>query len=160
MKRLGLLLLLAAAPALAAQVPADSGRGAHRQAARETRMREALGLTDDQAAKLKATDQRFREQRRGIMTREGEITGALRAQLRPGVAASADSVRKLLDAREQNGAALAQLRRDEDRELAGYLSPVQRAQLQLMRERWRGRFAHMRRHRHGEWHGRSRVDNG
>jgi Spy/CpxP family protein refolding chaperone len=123
-------------------------------------MREALGLTDDQAAKLKATEQRFRGQRRDIMKRQGEITSALRVQLRPGVAANADSVRRLLDLREQNGAALAQLRRDENRELAGYLSPVQRAQLQLMGERWRARYAHMRRHGHGDWHRRSRVDNG
>jgi Spy/CpxP family protein refolding chaperone len=159
MKQLGLLLLLATAPALAAQTPADTGRSAHHRAAREARIREVLGLTDDQATKLKATAQHFREQRRGIMEHEREITRALRVELRPGVAANADSVRKLLDAREQDAAALGQLRRDENRDLAGYLSPVQRAQLQLMRAQRRARFARMRGHRRGEWHGRSQAGN-
>jgi Spy/CpxP family protein refolding chaperone len=158
MKRLGLLLLLAVAPALAAQTPADTGRSAHREMARATRMRELLGLTDDQAAKLKATEQRFGEQRRAIIRQQREVSGALRAQLRPGVAANADSVRKLLDSREQAVTALGQLRRDENRDLAGYLSPVQRAQLQLARERWRARFAHMRGHRHDGWHGHGSRD--
>jgi Spy/CpxP family protein refolding chaperone len=158
MKRWGLLLLLAAAPALAAQTPADTGRTAHRAVARAERMRELLGLTDDQAVKLKATAQRFREQRQAIMKQQRELSGALRAQIRPGIAANSDSVRKLLDAREQGITALGQLRRDENRELAGYLSPVQRAQLQLARERWRGRFAHMRGYRHGGWHGRGSRD--
>ena len=143
MKRIALLLLFAAAPALAAQTPADTGRAGrmrqHReefQRQREARLREALHLTDDQAAKLKATEQRFGDQRRAVMERQRTLQQALRGQMQPGVAANADSVRKLLDAHDQNQGALAQLRRDQDREMAGYLTPLQRARLQLMRSRF------------------------
>jgi len=152
MKRIALLLFFAAAPVLPAQNPADTGRAGrmrqHReefQRQREARLREALRLTDDQAAKLKATQQRFGDQRRAIMERQHQLGEALRGQLQPGVAANADSLRKLLDAQEQNEAALAQLRRDQNREMAGYLSPLQRARLSLMRQHFarmgRGRGA-------------------
>lgn len=166
MKRLGLLLFLScAAPlALGAQTPADTGAGAHHRPGRmgredfrkhmEEHLKTALGLTDDQAAKFKATEQRFGEQRRALMERNHKATEALRAQLRPGIAANADSVRKLLDMSEQNEQAMTQLRHDESRELAGYLSPVQRAQLQLMRERFHERrFARgmMEHHGHRGW---------
>ena len=70
---------------------------------------------------------------------------ALRGQLQPGVAANADSVRRLMDARDQNRAALAQIERDEDKEIAGYLSPVQRARYQIMRQRLQERISEMRR---------------
>ncbi len=142
MKRIVLPILFAATSALAAQTPADSGPAA-RMHHPVGRWREVLGLSDDQAAKLKATEQRFGDQRRAILERQRSLGLALRGQLHPGIAANVDSVRKLLDAREQNEGALAQLRRDENREMAGYLSPVQRARIQLMRERMAGRFAHM-----------------
>jgi len=41
-------------------------------------------------------------------------------------------------ARDQNRGAFAQLQRDEEKEIAGYLSPVQRARLDLLRERFAG----------------------
>jgi Spy/CpxP family protein refolding chaperone len=127
------VLLLVAAPALAAQgrSPADTGRAAMMQRM-EDHVRKELGLTDDQAAKLHATHQRFEPQRRKIMERGRAIHEALRGQLQPGVAANADSVNKLLDARQQNRAAMMQLGRDADRELAGFLTPVQRARLEMM----------------------------
>lgn len=159
MKRFALLLSLAVAPALKSQVPADSGRGSHYRdrggfdQQRGARLREALGLTDDQAAKLRATAGRFRDQRRSIMEQSRALARALRAELRPGVAANSDSVRKLLDSSDQNGAALAQLRRDERKEMATYLTPVQLARLQLMRQRMMARFARFRHGRGGRARG-------
>ena len=105
----------------------------------EAHIKQDLGLTDDQAAKLHATHERFEPQRRKIMERGRAIHEALRGQLQPGVAANADSVTKLLDARQQNRAALMQLGREADKELAGYLTPVQRARLEMKRERIRAR---------------------
>jgi Spy/CpxP family protein refolding chaperone len=141
-------LLLVAAPALGAQgkSPADTGRAAMMQRM-ETHMKKELGLTDDQAAKFHATHERFFPQHRDVMERGRAIREGLRTQLQPGVAANADSVRKLLDARQQNRAAMTQLERDMDRELAGYLTPVQRARLEMMHEhmmmhRGRGREPH------------------
>jgi Spy/CpxP family protein refolding chaperone len=156
MNRLALLPMLCAvlASPVAAQMPADTGHAArlHRVAGR---WRETLGLTDDQATKLKTTVQRFGGQRRAIMERQRALGVALRGQLQPGVAANADSLRKLLDAREQNEGALAQLRRDERREMAAYLTPVQRARLELARQRMAGRFGRGHRWGHG-WDGRHR----
>jgi hypothetical protein len=136
MKRIAWLLLLT--PSLvAAQNPPDSGSAVRRQR-REAWVSQALGLTTDQAAKLEATRARFAPQRRTIMERARAIRAGLRGQLQPGIAANTDSVRKLLDARDQNRGAFVQLQRDEEKEIAGYLSPVQRARLDLLRERFAG----------------------
>jgi Spy/CpxP family protein refolding chaperone len=129
------VLLFVAAPALAAQgrSPADTGRAARMQRW-EAHTRKQLGLTDDQAAKLRATRERFMPQRRDIMQRERAIHEGLRGQLQPGVAANPDSVRKLLDAHMQVRVALTQLDRDQDRDLAAFLTPVQRARIEMMDE--------------------------
>ena len=79
--------------------------------------------------------------------RQRAVQDAIRGQLQPGVAANADSLRRLMDARDQNRTALAQLDREEDKEMAGYLSPVQRARYQVMRQRLQERIAEMRRER-------------
>ena len=149
-------LLLAVAPALAAQGrtpdrdrdrnPSDTGRAARMQRW-QGHMREQLGLTDDQAAKLRATREKFMPQRRDIMQRERAIHQGLRGQLQPGVAANSDSVRKLLDAHMQVRVALAQLDRDQDRELSVFLTPVQRARIEMM-------YEHMMMRRMAGGHGR------
>ncbi len=133
MNRIVALLLLTPS-LLVAQNPSDTG-GRQR---REAWVRGALDLATDEAAKLEATRARFAPRRRAVMERRRAIVQGLRGQLQPGIAANADSVRKLLDARDQNRSALAQLQRDEEKEMAGYLSPVQRARLALLRERFAG----------------------
>jgi len=154
MKRTAWLLVLLAAPALAAQQTGDSGRGMPAERLRQqirqrwnAQVRRQLDLTDDQAAKVRATEDRFFQRRREIQQRQRAVLQGLREQLQPGVAADADSVRRLMDAREGNRAAIAQLDRDEDQEMAGYLTPVQRARYQLMRQRLQERIADMRRQR-------------
>ena len=146
MMRLAVFGLLFAALPLRAQAPADTGAMAHHrehaQAEWSARLRDALGLSDDQLAKLQATREHFRTERRTLFQHQREVFMALRGQLRPGVAANADSVRKLLDAREAGLTAFATLRRDEEHEMGGYLTPVQLARLDLMRARFR--FRHMR----------------
>ena len=129
------LSLLVVASPLAAQhrMSADTGHAAMMQRM-EDRVKKELSLTDDQAAKLHAVHERLEPQRRRIMERQRAIHEALRGQLQPGVAANSDSVSKLLDARQQNRGALMQLGRDADRDLATFLSPVQRARLEMMRE--------------------------
>ena len=153
MKRIVWIALLLAAPVLPGQSPGDSDRG---QAPRlrqqvlarwRARVRSELQLNDDQAAKLQATEDRFLARRRDIAEGQRAVLQGLRDQLQPGVAANGDSVKKLLDAREQNRTALIQLERDEDREIAGYLSPVQVARYQLMRQRFQEWIAEMRRER-------------
>jgi Spy/CpxP family protein refolding chaperone len=148
-----------AASALTAQTPVDTTGAVasagtqmdvlRRQVQQRWRahVRTELDLTDDQAAKLQATEDRFAGQRREVAQRQQQVLQALHRQLQPGVAANTDSVRRLMDAREQNRTAMAELDRNEDRDIAGYLSPVQHARYQLMRQRLQERIAELRRQR-------------
>jgi periplasmic protein CpxP/Spy len=164
-----LLLLVVPLSGAAAQqadstVRADSLR--HRIEERfAARVQEQLGLNNEQTAKLRATSQQFGTRRRELINQQRQLREALRAQLRPGVAANQDSVAKLTDAMIELRLASAQLARDEMREVAKYLTPVQRAQLFVMRERLHDRMRDAREHRrHGWWggpgdnqHGRERA---
>jgi len=154
MMRTLLLLVCLAASALAAQNPSDTSDAAQTQQLRDQIrarwrqvVRRQLDLKPDQAGKLEETEARFATQRRAIAQRQRGVQEALRGQLQPGVAANADSVRRLMDARDQNRAALSQLERDEDKEMAGYLTPVQRARYQVLRQRLQERIVEMRRQR-------------
>ena len=163
MKRFLFVMLLALVlPALAAQTPADTSGDAEaeqlRQQIRErwnARVRQDLNLSDDQAAKLQGTEQKFTQQRVDLAQRQRGINEGLRGQLRPGVAANSDSVRKLMDARDRNRTALAEVDRNENREVSGYLTPVQQARYQMMREQLRRRIQEIReqRRRRGEMMG-------
>ncbi len=144
MRHILLALVCAVMGPLAAQNPPDTSEAAQTQQLRERIrqrwhqvVRTQLGLTSDQATKLQATEDRFAAQRRDIARRQRGVQEALRGQL----------VRRLMDARDQNRAALAQIERDEDKEIAGYLSPVQRARYQIMRQRLQERISEMRRQR-------------
>jgi Spy/CpxP family protein refolding chaperone len=163
MRHLVSLLLFVVAPALAAQQPGETDGGPPVQRLRQqirqrwnVQVRRQLDLTDDQAARLRATEEQFFQQRRQIQYRQRAVLQGLHAQLQPGVAADPDSVSKLMDARAQNRAAIAQLERDEAAEMAEYLSPVQRARYQLMRQRFQERIAEMRRQRRERFLGPNR----
>ena len=105
MRRLVLLiaLLAAAGGAVAAQDP-DTTRPqaqALRQRIEERfaqRVQEQLGLSDEQAAKLRVTSHDYGERRRKMEARERDLRVALTGQLRPGVAANEDSVARLTKA--------------------------------------------------------------
>ena len=64
--------------------------------------------------------------------------------MRPGIPANADSVNKLMDGMRAGRAEMVRIDQDEDREMAGYLTPVQRAQFLRMRERLMQRVGEMR----------------
>ena len=106
-----------------------------------------LNLSDDQAAKLQGTEQKFTQQRVELAQRQRTVNEALRGQLQPGVAANSDSVRRLMDARDRNRTALAEIERNENREVSGYLTPVQQARYQMMREQLRRRIQEIREQR-------------
>ena len=114
-----------------------------------SRVQEKLGLTNDQAAKLRVTSQEFDAKRRERASRERAIRDAMAAQLQPGTAANQDSVAKLTDAFIQLRIAEAQAARDEVKEQSKYLNPVQRARLYAMRERFAHRIREVHGHRRG-----------
>ena len=159
MRALWLALSVAAATTLAAQNPADSGMAddsAHLENLRQevagrfrTRAHQLLGLSPDQAVKFDSAQSRAWAQRRQYMLDRRRINMALQEQMRPGVAANSDSVSKLLDARRQVTQALFKVDDQEDREMAGFLSPVQRAQYQEFRQRFRERIAEVVRNNRG-----------
>ena len=99
------------------------------------RVVEDLGLTGDQASRLRQTVREFSQQRRDLERTERELKQALARQLRPGIAADQDSVAQLTDALLQLKVDYAGTFRDEHREVGSYLNPVQQAQLLVVRER-------------------------
>lgn len=149
---LSLAVLLA--PSLAAQ-QRDSGRAqsdtveAGRLRARiestfTRRVQQDLNLSQDQAAKLRATQERFGARRRDVMQQQLERRRALENQMQPGIAANSDSVRKLMDGIQTGRAEMLRIEQDQDREMSGYLTPVQRARYQQMRERLMQRVGELR----------------
>jgi Spy/CpxP family protein refolding chaperone len=110
-------------------------------------VQQTLGLTDQQAAQLRATFQTYAQQRRAMERNERALKQALQGQLRPGVAANSDSVAKVTDQLLALKVTYAQTFVDENREMAKYLSAVQRAQFQVMRERLMARIEEIRRQR-------------
>ena len=121
------------------------------------RVREQLDLSDDQMRQLRGTVGKFGLRRRDMEARQRTVRGALADQLRPGVAASRDSVARLTDELMELRVKFAESFRDEQAELSRYLDPVQRARLLVLRDRllergkaFRGRRQFMERRAPGE----------
>lgn len=107
-------------------------------------MREQLQLTSDQETKVRGIMSGYAERRRTLEVDERLMRQALNGQLRPGIAANADSVGKLVDGISAGRVTYAKLIQDEMRELGSVLDPVQRGQLFLMRDRLLQRVREMR----------------
>lgn len=99
------------------------------------RLKQELALSDDQAVKVRAALAGMAVRRRGFELHERRLRQALAGQLRPGVAANPDSVAKLVDALTAGRVVYAETFRDEMRELGAILTPVQRGQYFLLRDR-------------------------
>lgn len=98
------------------------------------RVKEDLGLTEEETSKLRQVAGTWFVKRRGLEADERALRQALAGQLRPGVAANADSVTRLTQRLLDLKVAYAETYRAENREL-GFLTPVQRAQFHVLRER-------------------------
>lgn len=108
------------------------------------RAKEEMGLSEEQTTKLVATERKMTERRRIIERETRRLNGVLAEQLRPGIAAKDDVVKSSLDSLGTLRVGFAQIFRDEQRELATFLTPVQRAQFYRMRERMMDRVAEVR----------------
>lgn len=120
------------------------------------RVQQELKLTNDQTAKLRDTQERFGPRRRALMQQQMQRRRALEDQMQPGVAANQDSVRKLMDALTAGRMEMVRIQQDENRELGGFLTPVQQARYNMIRERFLNRVGEMRRDRRGMMRGRGR----
>jgi Spy/CpxP family protein refolding chaperone len=118
------------------------------------RVQQELKLTNEQTAKLRNTQERFGPRRRALMRQQMEQRQALEGQMQPGVAANQDSVRKLMDALTTGRLEMVRIQQEENRELNGFLTPVQQVRYNLMRERFMQRVGEMRREGRGMGRGR------
>ena len=153
MRRLILTLGLAVLPAaISAQTGADSAAQVE-NIQKQIRLRwhqhivTQLQLNSDQASQLQATEDKYDGMRRPIQRRQVEIAGELNRQMQPGVAADTAAVTRLLAEREDNRGKLQDLERQQDREMAGYLTPVQRVRYQRQREWLKGQIQQQRERR-------------
>ena len=118
------------------------------------RVQQELKLTNEQTAKLRNTQERFGPRRRALMRQQMEQRQSLEDQMQPGVAANQDSVRKLMDALTTGRLEMVRIQQEENRELNGFLTPVQQVRYNLMRERFMQRVGEMRREGRGMGRGR------
>lgn len=111
------------------------------------RLTAELGLSADQASRTKATLVAWGQKRRNVERDQREARKQLAFAMRPGVAANDGAVTRLVDNLIAGRIAYAQTFRDELTELATVLSPVQRAQYVLLRDRLLQRVEEVRQQR-------------
>ena len=138
------LALWSAVPVVAQAAPraAELRRELEDRFARQ--VKDELQLTDEQAAKVRTIMSGYADRRRQMENEERDLRQALNGQLRPGIAANADSVGKLVDGIAAARVSYAKLIQDEMRDLGTVLNPIQRGQLFLMRDRLLQRVQEMR----------------
>ena len=157
--RRSLMLLVLIAPLLAAEASAQARRqppagredGPRRQAL-EARLRQQLwrvtknrvGLTDEQMTQLAQTSRPFETQRRQLAVQERDERLALRREILAGANANQDRVAAALDRVLDLQRRRAQLQIDEQRALAAFMSPVQRAKYAALQEQLRRRAENLR----------------
>lgn len=109
--------------------------------------KEQVGLTDAQMSKLGETTRRFDVKRRTLNQQERAERAALRQQILAGDRADQNRVSASLDRLIQLQRQRVDLQADEQRELAGYMTPVQRARFAALQEQVRRRVESLRRQR-------------
>lgn len=112
-------------------------------------VRDRLKLTQGQVDQLSATNERYEQQRRGLAQRERSLRLELRAQLRRSDSADQKRVADLLDQTMQAQQDRLDLYRKEQKDLSGFLTPVQRAKYMGLQEQMRSRVDELRRGRDG-----------
>ena len=136
------LVVPAAVHAQAVTSAPPANRAALEQQFRERTARltkQRLGLTDAQLDRLEKTNARFAPQLRQLVMQEREIRRQLRQEMTAGNSANQQHVSDLLD-----GALRVQKQRiaiveSEQKELAGFLTPVQRARYIALQAQFRKR---------------------
>ena len=136
----------------ARQLPDEGGAGRNR-AQLERRFRQMLyqvtrrrvGLTDEQMNRLMPINQRFETQRRAIVRQERETRLALRDAMRDSTHADQPRITgyldKLVELQQQRVALVAQ----EQRDLAEFMTPLQRARYTALQEQVRRRIEQLAR---------------
>ena len=157
----GIATLLFATNSASAQArqgqPRDSA-GTQRRAALEGQVRQRIAvvvkqrlqLSDAQAQQLQETEGRFELRRRDLMQREQLLRQDLRQQLTPGVAADQQRVASLLDQIMAVHRERVTMTEQEQRDLARFLTPIQRAKYLGLQNQLRNRIEGVKQRRTGE----------
>jgi Spy/CpxP family protein refolding chaperone len=150
-RAVSLVLLGLSASIAAAQGPARPDGANPRRAVLEERLRERmaevvkkrLALTDAQMSQLQTTNRQFEGQRTALLTRERDVRRELRQQILS-TNANQDRVARLLDQVMMLERQRLDIQQNEQRELAKFLTPVQRAKLFGLQNDMRKRMQEMR----------------
>jgi protein CpxP len=111
--------------------------------------KEQLGATDQQMAKLQETNKKYDEKRRIVVDQERDIRMSLRDEmLRPDSARQAQ-VAALLDRVIKTQRQRVDIMEQEQKELAGFLTPLQRAKYFALEQQIRQRVNQMRQGQQG-----------
>jgi hypothetical protein len=109
--------------------------------------KEQVGLTDAQMSKLGETSRRFDTRRRTLNQQERAERSALRQEITAGDRADQNRIAAALDHLIQLQRQRVELQAEEQRELAGYMNPLQRARFAALQEQVRRRVESLRRER-------------
>lgn len=106
--------------------------------------RQRLGLNDGQAQKLRQSNTKFAERRRTLMEQERDIRMSLREEMISGDSSHQKQVGDLMDRMVKAQHQRIDLMEQEQKELATFLTPMQRAQYFGLEEQLRRRVDQMR----------------
>jgi hypothetical protein len=109
--------------------------------------KERVGLTDDQMSKLEATSARFDERRRALVLDERAQRMTLRTEILADAKADQNRIAAALDRLLQLQRQRIDLQAEEQREFAGFMTPLQRARYAALQEQVRRRIEMLRRQR-------------
>jgi len=148
---LSLLVIGSSAGNAVAQQAAPPDPPGPRRQMLEQRLRERTGdlvrrrlqLNDDQMTKLQAANRQFEQQRTSLLMKERDVRRELRQQLMSNTA-DQNRVASLLDQAMQLERQRIDLMQTEQRELAKFLTPVQRAKLFGLQNEMRRRAQELR----------------
>jgi periplasmic protein CpxP/Spy len=107
-------------------------------------VKQRIGLTDDQMSKLRVASTRYDARRRDLVRAERKQRVALRAQVLAGQNADQAQVAASLDGLLQIQKQRIDLQIEEQRQLAEFMSPVQRARYAALQEQIRRRVEGLR----------------
>lgn len=110
-------------------------------------MKQRLGLTDQQLTKLQESNRRFEERRRALADQERDVRMSLRDEVIRGDTTRQSQVSALIDRMMKTQRDRVDLMEQEQKELAGFLTPMQRVKYFGAAEAVRGRMQQMRQQR-------------
>ena len=106
--------------------------------------KQQLGLNDQQMAKLQETNRKYDEKRRLVVDQERDVRMSLRDEMLRPDSARQTQVAALLDRVIKTQRQRVDIQEQEQKELAGFLTPIQRAKYFALEQQVRQRVNQMR----------------